>query len=64
MRQVLPYIYTHLVSFGVAFYLVSLAFLKGLFFTPGASFAFGFVLPLVSLLLIVSTFLGLLSIGQ
>ena len=60
---VLPYIYTHLISFSCVIYLVGIAFLKGLYFTPEVSPIFGLVLPLVSMLLLTVTVLGLVIIG-
>ena len=39
--QVLPYIYTHLVSLSCFTYLTLAAFLKGLHFEPGKSWTFG-----------------------
>lgn len=62
--QVLPYIYTHLVSFACTVYLVALAFLKGLSFREDASPIFGLVLPGLSMLLLTCTYLGLLLIGN
>lgn len=61
--QVLPYIYTHLVSLACAVYLVTVAFLKGLFFEPSSTFVFGLLLPLTSITLTAMTVLGLLEIG-
>ena len=61
--QVLPYIYTHLVSPACAVYLVTVAFLKGLFFEPSSTFVFGLLLPLTSITLTAMTVLGLLEIG-
>jgi len=61
--QVLPYIYTHLVSISCTIFLVGNAFLKGLYFEPDASLTFGLALPLASILLMTLTILGLLEIG-
>jgi len=47
--QVLPYIYTHLVSISCTIFLVGNAFLKGLYFEPDASLTFGLALPLASI---------------
>lgn len=62
--QVLPYIYTHLVSLSCFTYLIAGAFLKGLYFEPAATWVFGFTMPMVSLILQVLTIFGLLHIGS
>ena len=46
--QVLPYIYSHLISMSCTIYLCVSSFLKGLAFSPDASYAFGLCLPLTS----------------
>jgi hypothetical protein len=62
--QVLPYIYTHLVSSACAMFLLGHAFLKGLYFDVDASYTFGLVLPCCSIFLMAMTVLGLLQIGS
>ena len=60
----LPYIYTHLVSMACCVYLVVLAALKGLYFEPDASPVYGLLVPCASILLLTTTYLGLLLIGS
>jgi len=62
--QVLPFIYTHLVSTACTFFLVINAFLKGLDFTPDSSLTFGFVMPMMNVLLITLSIFGLLEVGD
>jgi len=62
--QVLPYIYTHLVSLSCALFLFRSAFLVGLEFTPEASIPFGLILPAVGTAAqIIATF-GLIEVGE
>ena len=49
--QVLPFIYTHLVSLSSTLFLAFSAFLKGLYFTPAVGYLFGLSLPLCSMLM-------------
>merc|ERR1719424_1869235 len=62
--QVLPYVYTHLVSLACTIFLLAHAFLKGLYFEPSASLTFGLLMPLTSFVLLTLTVLGLLQIGS
>jgi len=55
--------HTHLISTSCALYLVGIAFLKGLHFTPASTLHFGLVLPLMSITLLGITVLGLVVIG-
>ena len=62
--QVLPYIYTHLVSLSCAIYLFRSTFLAGLEVTPDSSSTFGLVLPATEVIgQIVATF-GLIEVGE
>ena len=62
--QVMPFIYTHLVSLSCFVYLMASAFLAGVSFTPGTSLLFGFAFPLVFVLTkIIATF-GLIEVGE
>jgi len=62
--QVMPFIYTHLVSLCCFLYLITSAFLLGSRFDPGASTLFGFTFPLLILLAqVISTF-GLIEVGE
>jgi len=62
--QVLPFIYTHLVSLSSTLFLAFSAFLKGLYFTPTAGYLFGLSLPLCSVLMQVIAIFGLLEVGD
>ena len=62
--QVLPFIYTHLVSALSTFYLFVTAFLKGLHFGPGVPVVMGLVLPLIGLLIAVLSTFGLVEVGN
>ena len=62
--QVLPFIYTHLVSFSCTVYLLASAFMSGLAFQPGASIMFGLGMPLATVLLNTVTIFGLLEVGD
>ena len=62
--QVMPFMYTQLVSFACAFYLIVYAILKGLHFTPDATVDYGFVFPFLALTLTTVTSLGLLEVGS
>jgi hypothetical protein len=62
--QVLPYIYTHLVSLSCAIYLFRSTFLAGLEVTPDSSSTFGLILPATEVIgQIVATF-GLIEVGE
>ena len=61
--QVLPFIYTHLVSLSSTLFLAFNAFLKGLYFTPQAGYLFGLTLPLCSVLLQMFAIFGLLEVA-
>ena len=62
--QVLPFIYTHLVSLMCTLYLLFNAFIKGVYFEPGASYTFGLILPLCSMLTTTLAVFGLLEVGD
>ena len=62
--QVLPFIYTHLVSSASTLYLIFAAFAKGLYFTPDAYIGFGIVLPFCGVFMSVFTVFGLLEVGN
>ena len=62
--QVLPFIYTHLVSALSTFYLFVTAFLKGLHFVPGVPVVMGLVLPLIGLLIAILSTYGLVEVGS
>ena len=62
--QVLPFIYTHLVSLMCTLYLLFNAFIKGLYFAPEASLTFGLLLPLCSMLTTTLAVFGLLEVGD
>ena len=62
--QVMPFIYTHLVSLACFIYLLASAFLSGVTFTPAASTTFGLAFPLIFVLSkIIATF-GLIEVGE
>ena len=62
--QVMPFIYTHLVSLACFIYLITEAFLSGITWVPGSSVTFGLVVPLILVLAkIISTF-GLIEVGE
>ena len=62
--QVMPFIYTHLVSLSCFVYLMASAFLAGVSFTPGTSTLFGLVFPLIFVVAkIIATF-GLIEVGE
>ena len=62
--QVLPFIYTHLVSALSTFYLIVTAFLKGLYFGPDEPVLMGLVLPLIGLVVAILSTYGLLEVGN
>ena len=62
--QVLPFIYTHLVSLAASTFLLANAFIKGMYYTPDASYAFGVVLPATNIMLMAVTIFGLLEVGD
>ena len=62
--QVLPFIYTHLVSASCTLYLMFNAFLKGLAFQPGETITFGFAMPLCNVFLTTLAVFGLLEVGD
>jgi len=62
--QVIPFVYSHLVSAGSFLYLLGLAVLKAAALTPDVDLLSGLVLPLLSFLIAVITTIGLIEIGQ
>jgi hypothetical protein len=62
--QVLPFIYTHLVSALSTFYLIVTAFLKGLYFEPDEPALMGLGLPLIGLFVAILSTYGLLEVGN
>ena len=62
--QVLPFIYTHLVSSAAAAFLMFNAFIKGMYFTPDATWTFGFWMPVGHVLLTTFATFGLLEVGS
>ena len=62
--QVLPFIYTHLVSLSSSLFLMFNAFVKGLYFTPEASYTFGLILPACSVITTTLVVFGLLEVGD
>lgn len=62
--QVLPFIYTHLVSLTCCVYLIFNAFIKGLYFQPRASYTFGFIMPLANVFTVTLAMFGLLEVGD
>ena len=62
--QVLPFIYTHLVSTCSTIYLVYQAFYKGQYFDPQADVGYGLAVPLCGTILTTITTYGLLEVGN
>ena len=62
--QVLPFIYTHLVSAAATLFLMFASFSKGLNFTPDESIGQGLVLPFLAMFLTSLTTFGLLEVGN
>jgi len=62
--QVLPFIYTHMVSLSCTVYLTGSAFLRGLEFTPESGITGGFLMPFVYVVLTNLTIYGLLVVGD
>jgi hypothetical protein len=62
--QVLPFIYTHLVSALSTFYLMVTAFLIGLYFEPGEPVVFTMCLSLIGLFVAILSTYGLLEVGS
>ena len=62
--QVIPYMYTHMISLVSTLYLLTFAVLKGAEFSPDASIAFGFMFPVLSLSLMTLSCVGLLEVGS
>ena len=63
-HQVLPFIYTHLVSALSTFYLMVTAFLIGLHFEPGEPAVFFICLSLIGLFVAILSTFGLLEVGS
>jgi len=62
--QVLPFIYTHLVSMSSTIYLLFTAFTKGQYFDEEADYGYGIVLPCLGVLMITLATYGLLEVGN
>jgi len=62
--QVLPFIYTQLVSLACTIYLTASAFLKGVHFTPSNSYTFGLIVPAFNVILTTLAVFGLLEVGD
>ena len=62
--QVLPFIYTHLVSALSTFYLMVTAFLIGLYFQPGEPVVFTMCLSIIGLFVAILSTFGLLEVGS
>ena len=60
----IPFAYSHLVSFGSFSYLLFLAVAKAVRFTPEADYLSGLVLPCASFAIMTITAIGLIEIGQ
>jgi len=63
-HQVIPFVYSHLVSLSCFFYLAFLGVEKGARFTPDSSYVFGAAVPAASFFIALVTTLGLVEIGQ
>jgi len=61
---VIPFAYSHLVSFGASGYLFGLAVAKGVRFHPEADYLGGFFLPCLAFSIMTITTIGLIEIGQ
>ena len=62
--QVMPFIYTQLVSLACTIFLVASAFLKGVHFTPKQSYTFGIIVPAFNVALTTITVFGLLEVAD
>jgi len=62
--QVLPFIYTHLVSALSTFYVLSDAVVKGLQFAPDEYVVFSLLVPFIGLLIVTLATFGLLEVGN
>ena len=62
--QVLPFLYTHMVSLSCTVYLLGSAFLRGCAFTPEADLPGGLIIPIVYVVLTNLTIYGLLCVGD
>ena len=62
--QVLPFVYSHMVSMCCTAYLLSSSFVKGLYFSPDATLTFGLFLPLSAVCLSTVSVLGLIETGS
>ena len=62
--QVLPFIYTHLVSMSSTIYLLFTAFTKGQYFDKDADYGYGIILPCLGVLMITLATYGLLEVGS
>ena len=62
--QVLPFLYTHMVSLSCTIYLMGSAFLRGAAFTPEADLPGGLIIPLIYVVLTNLTIYGLLCVGD
>ena len=62
--QVIPFVYSHLVSTGSFVYLLGIAIVKGIKFRPDATVLSGLALPCLSFVLMVVLNVGLIEIGR
>ena len=61
--QVIPFIYTHMISLTVGLYLQCYAATRALLFTPDSDYAFGIVFPLLIVMMITLATIGLVEVG-
>ena len=61
--QVIPFIYTHMISLTCGLYLQCYAATRALLFTPDSDYAFGLVFPLLTVMMITLGTIGLVEVG-
>ena len=62
--QVMPFIYTHLVSLACFIYLAVTAFLAGIKWKPDSSVTFGLTVPMILLITKIFSTFGLIEVGE
>jgi len=62
--QVMPFIYVHMISLSSSVYIILYAAFKGMQFSPESTWLFGFAMPLINILILATSLVGLGSVGH
>ena len=60
----MPFIYVHMISLSSSVYIILYAAFKGMQFSPESTWLFGFSMPLINILILATTLVGLASVGH